>query len=260
MKKIIIYNISHLAAILFLTFLMSHAELCGQQYKIFQAQGDCIVKLQGKELPCSELTVFEENSEIEIRKGWISLLDGDKKRLTISNPGNYDFGFVRNSFEKQNASIENKFFALLFEMMKVKNTNLMDMPGATVRGNFFSFVEGPLFGDTIIADKIILGFEEPETTPTEFLIYNEDNVIVAHFDSLDSQLIIPIERNWEGSTVRWEAVYVDKIIGASIYIPEESLKFKKMKMLKEFIESIDDFPSDVALKLENLFKQINKIY
>ncbi len=211
----------------------------GTDILVFSVQGDVMIKRGKNIIPCKRAYKILVGDIIQLKKGELSLVSRNLKRVTLEKKGSYSYQQIVKHFDRANASLENRFLVQVIDKM-TKKSGEVAYAGGVVRGTRGAME--PMDSAIILSDLIRFYFSNSNNQQLHFFILNEDRKVL--FTSLTTDSSFVIQRSkagwWKPGTYFWESVALDKQGTAeqSFFIPQ--------------INELDDFINEY-IKLKRCF-------
>jgi hypothetical protein len=223
-------------------------------YMIFQSMGDITLNRGNKTIQKLEGEKFLPGDHLTISKGWISFLDQQMKRVTLSEPCQVSFETLVSLFKKTTASMENKYLVYLWEKMNAEEHHAT-VPGGAIRGK--QLLRFPYDSAIVLSSNFCFSFKNPSKEPLILVIKNWQHEPVFRIQTTDSLVCVDsIDfSSWKPGNYYW-TIHHEKAMEPEarlMIIPSADEKKKLEKEFKDFCKKLKDIPSPES---DQVLKQI----
>lgn len=211
-------------------------------YFIFQFEGDIQILSAGIAIPCQMDYEIKDRDSIQIRHGWITLIDGEVKRVTLDKPGSYSPQEIQSYFLKAKASRENKFLSYLYKKMKATPPEDGMQKGGVVRGEEESAF--PQDSSVILGQAVRFEFKSGGELPVLFSLKDQKGDLLLQKETTDSTLIIRNDLGWCAfGTYIWTLHYANKMeVRRFFIVPDEAQRKQLLDEIAYLKNSFPDLP------------------
>lgn len=215
---------------------------------VFSVEGDVKINRNKIVIPCKRADKILAADIIDVRKGAVSLVDRNLKRVSLEKKGKYSYLQIVKQFELANASLSNKFLVQVLDKMTHK-TGSVSKAGGVVRGTRSATL--PIDSAVILSDLIRFVFPNPGKQKFSFFLMDEEHNVLFSKETKDSFLIINRVTApwWKPGVYFWEAATPNKQGTAekAFIIPADEERTRFLADYNELKKSFAGFP----LKIRN---------
>ena len=238
---------------------------------IFNSKGDVYLK-RGKLLFATpQAEKFLPGDYIIIKYGTLTVINSGNKRVTLKETGNYSYKAVLALMGKAEASTINRYFVNVWKQMNEVGDKRVLSTGGVVRTydiemqdsvSFFRLF--PVDSATLISEKLILIYDNPENQSCTLLFTSENQEIIKQYQTQDTIFSVNIREivpNTPGS-VYWQitAPDVPDSNRKVLFVPDS---YERSRLFESFEATFDSFSNHddwvVFLLIANYF-ETNKIF
>lgn len=196
-------KVSVLVAMLFLLPRLSWAQPA-VEILVFSAEGDIKISRNKTMIPCKRAEKILPVDIINLKKGTVTLVDRNLKRVSLEKKGKYSYMQIVKQFSFANASLENRFLILVLDKMNHK-TEPVSYGGGVVRGTPNTML--PMDSVIILSDSIRFVFSNPRKLKFTFFLSDEEHHILFSKEITDSLLVLKKQNAgwWKPGAYFWEA-------------------------------------------------------
>lgn len=231
----------------------------GTDILVFSVQGDVTIKRGKNIIPCKRADKIVAGDIVQVKKGELSLVSRNLKRVTLEKKGSYAYQQITKQFDRANASLENRFLVQVIDKMTHKPGEVA-YAGGVVRGT--KGAKQPMDSAIILSDIIRFSFSNPARQQLTFFILDETQQVVHNVKTSDSSLVIKKSTAawWKPGTYSWEAVTVDKQGTAeqAFFIPEKEECNRIQTSYEQLQKSFSSFPLSIRKQLMEEVKKENR--
>lgn len=246
--------------LIILTFTSTLLHAQGEKgYMIFQTDGKVTLQQQGKSYAEAEGMRFSAGDVISVSDGWVSLLDADLKRVTITEDGTVTYGEAVELFRKATASMENKFLVYMWEQMNKHEEEHVAKKGGVVRAD--ETLLFPFDSAIILTDSVCFMFYNPSMAPVELLLRDERHRVlhtVAVQDSVFCEIAV-VSLLGEPGTYYW--TMRDRQVAdppdRMFILPSEEERSAILRSADEIKAGLRDIPEPARTSLLNEIFRMN---
>ncbi|MEO6540051.1 MAG: hypothetical protein ABIN74_03625 [Ferruginibacter sp.] len=188
---------------------------------IFSFEGEVMISRNKMMIPCTRAERIVAKDIIHVKKGVISLIDRNLKRVTLEKKGNYSYRQIVKYFSLANASLENLFLLQVLDKMAHK-PNSVSYAGGVIRGT--TGANHPMDSAIILSDSIRFVFANREKIELTFTLVDEDRNVLFSKETTDSLVVLKKQDAgwWKPGSYSWEATTPDKMGSAErrFFIPK----------------------------------------
>ena len=235
-------------ALLFLPILMWAQNAADML--IFSVEGDAVLIRNKISMPCKRADKILAADIIQVKKGTVSLVDRNLKRVTLEKKGKYSYLQIADKFKLANASMENKFLLQVLDKMTHK-AEAVSYAGGVVRGNRNTTL--PMDSAFILSDFIHFAFPNPAKQKLTFFLSDEERHVLFSKETKDSLLVInrATASWWKPGAFFWEAATRGKD-GTSetiFFIPTDKERARLLTEYNGLKKSFAGFPLKIRKQL-----------
>lgn len=224
----------------------------GTDILVFSVQGDVMIKRGKNIIPCKRADKILTGDIVQLKKGELSLVSRNLKRVTLEKKGTYSYQQIVQQFNRANASLENRFLVQVIDKMTHKSGEVA-YAGGVVRGTRGAMQ--PMDSAIILADVIRFSFSNPNNQQLHFFILNEEHQVLYTAQTTDSVFVMQKGKAawWKPGTYFWEAVTLDKqgIAEQSFFIPATEERNRLLTNYNQLQKSFSKFPAGIRKQLMN---------
>jgi hypothetical protein len=217
---------------------------------VFSVEGDVTISRNKITIPCKRADKILTADIIDVKKGTVSLVDRNMKRVSLEKKGKYSYQQIVKQFEFANASLANRFLVLVLDKM-IHKTGPVSKPGGVVRGTRSATL--PVDSAVILSDLIRFTFPNPGKQKLTFFILDQEHHVLFSKKITDSLLVIKKQTApwWKPDAYFWEAAAPGKD-GTSetiFFIPADEERARLLSEYNELKRSFAGFPVKIKNQL-----------
>ena len=219
---------------------------------VFSVEGDVAINRNKMMMPCKRADKILAADIIDVKKGAVSLVDRNLKRVSLEKKGKYSYQQIVKQFEFANASLSNRFLVQVLDKM-THTTGPVSKAGGVVRGTRSATL--PIDSAVILSDLIRFVFPNPGKQKFSFFLMDEEHNVLFSKETKDSFLVLKRETCpwWKPGVYFWEAATPDKQGTAekSFIIPADEERARFLNEYNELKKSFAGFPIKIRNQLMN---------
>jgi hypothetical protein len=196
---------------------------------------------------------------IHVKKGVITLVNRNLKRVSLEKKGKYPYKQLLKLFSLANASFENRFLLQVLDKMLHK-PQAVSYAGGVVRGT--KDMMEPMDSALILADSIRFIFSNPNGQKLTFFLLDEAHNIIFTQETTDSMLVIKQQGTawWKPGAYYWEAVTLDKqgTLETKFFIPSNEVRDDLLMNYFRLRNSFPGYPLPVRNKIIEEILRMNR--
>jgi hypothetical protein len=209
---------------------------------IFQSEGEVVIHRSKGEVAAKMGLSINQGDVLDLKKGWISLLNNQLKRVTLDEPVKLSYDQLAVRFSKASASVENKYLVFLWERMNTVETHTTKK-GGVIRGS--SGLVYPPDSSIILKDSICFRFTNPKNATVRWFLRDSLRSRIREETATDGKvcidLLIP---RLEPGRYFWSVQLpgLPECEPQSVEIPAAVDKLKIAGEIKSIGKKLGDFP------------------
>ncbi len=222
----------------------------GTDILVFSVGGEVTIKRGKNIIPCKRADKILAGDMVLLKKGQLSLVSRNLKRVTLDKKGNYAYHQIVKQFDHANTSLENRFLVQVLDKMTHKPGEVA-YAGGVVRGT--KSVMQPMDSAIILSDIIRFSFSNPAAQQLTFFILDESHQVLYSAKTSDSSFVIKKTTAawWKPGTYSWDAVTLDKQGTAeqTFFIPQKEECNRILTSYEQLQRSFSVFPLSIRKQL-----------